>query len=102
MTDDILNVALTYKLRLGKTYIEDYLLIQFMMTTQQQNHYKNQYITKYSLNLKQMLPKYDVNMMQLEYVVCFISQEKVSFYQLAQFFNVNVYKILLRYLLYMG
>lgn len=79
MTYDIHNVALTYI-----TIVQD-LYRRLSVNPIHDDHtttkplQKLVCITKYSLNLKQMLPKYDVNMLWLEYVVCFISQEKISF-----------------------
>lgn len=63
MTDDILNVALTY------ITIRQDLHRRLSVNPVQDDHSTTQplqkliYITKYSLNLKQMLTKYDVNMM---------------------------------------
>lgn len=62
MTDDILNVALTYitivqdlHRRLSVNPVHEDHTATLISTLQ-----KLVYITKYSLNLKQLLPKYDV------------------------------------------
>lgn len=63
MTDDILNVALTYI-----TIVQD-LHRRLSVNPVHDDHTTAQplqkflYITKYSLNFKQMLPKHDVNML---------------------------------------
>lgn len=63
MTDDGINVALTYI-----TIVQD-LHRRLSVNPVHDDHKTTQplqklvYITKYSLNLKQMLPKYDVKMM---------------------------------------